>query len=157
LNLYSEEQTFEERLEELDSHIRSRNPVVRYTVVIQDCCIETWFLGNRRFVKKKPERSEFRDFRDFYDVREMDPEKMGTMEPYRSRAQFHFEYMREVCRERGLSYSKKKPGPAVDASYLSELVRRHRETAHLQSFGQLVAVWESMGAQFRSDHIESQG
>jgi hypothetical protein len=150
----AEERTFEERLQELESHIQRRNPTVRYTVVVQNCCIETWLLGNRRFVKKKPESQRLRELREFYDVRELDPEQMAAMESQQTRASFHEEYLKEVFRERGLSYSKKRPGPATEPHYLNELARRHQETGHLQSFGRLVAVWESMGAQFGSDQVQ---
>ncbi len=145
----SEELSFEERHQEVTDRISQRHPPYRWSVIIQNCCIETWLLGNQRFFRPNPQRERLRGFKGFYDVSQLDPEKMGWHPEFQLRASFHFEYLREMIRDRSprLSYTKKKPGPTTERSYLRALADRHRQTDHIQSFGQLVAAWRQLGAE----------
>ncbi|MBK8257680.1 MAG: hypothetical protein IPK82_34055 [Polyangiaceae bacterium] len=47
-------------------------------VVVARCCVESWLLGNRRFVKRNPATQALQAFRREYDVTELDPEAMPT-------------------------------------------------------------------------------
>ncbi|GAB4406905.1 MAG: hypothetical protein OHK0039_08980 [Bacteroidia bacterium] len=62
-------------------------------LVIQNRCIETWFLGNRKVFKCNPQNDRFRSFVAFYDVSKDDPEAMGCMNGYATHAQFHAAYL----------------------------------------------------------------
>ena len=115
-------------------------------VIVHHCCIETWFLGNQPMMKNNPQSEELRRLKEFYEVSLDCPEFMQKPEKYRSsKAWFHFDYLKEMLRERDLNYSKKLPRPVQERAYLKALVQRHEETSHLQSFGRLLSIWRSIG------------
>ncbi len=70
----------EERLQEIKKHIENSkvvlNPKCKIEFVIQNICIETWFLGNRKIVKKVPEGLMLREFIAHYNVNTNDPEEL---------------------------------------------------------------------------------
>lgn len=117
--------------------------------IIHNCCIETWFLGNRRMMKRRNvQNQQLREWKDFYDVSELCPELMDKPPQYtRTKAWFHHDYLKEMLRERGLSYSKEIPTPVKELSYLQALIERFQTTGHLQSFGRLLTLWRSLGGQ----------
>ncbi len=142
----AEEFGFDDKLAEIEQLI-AMGPVPRsHFIIVQDCCIETWFLGNSRFMRQNPQSESLRTWKEFYDVSQADPEQMPRHEYYVTRAQFHLAYLKEMMRERDLSYSKTSPGPVVEEHYFRELVTRNQSTGHLKSFGRLVSVWRSLGA-----------
>ena len=49
-------------------------------------------------------------------------------------AQFHFEYLRLMFRERNITYSKRNPGDVMTKSYLEQLVKRTEQTNDLMTF-----------------------
>jgi hypothetical protein len=125
--LDAEETNVGERLREVatavdDSSIKLNSAELR--VIIQNRCIETWLLGNRRILTRQPESQELREYLAHYDVGARDPEKMSPPADFNTHAQFHSAYLRAVFRERNLSYSKSRPGHAGDQAYLEELMRR---------------------------------
>lgn len=52
----AEERGHDERLTEIEEVIRAAGCPVAFTVIVADCCIETWLLGNRKFVRRNPMR-----------------------------------------------------------------------------------------------------
>lgn len=151
----AEETSFEAKLAEVEEHVKQAAPVVRTSVIVQMCCIETWLLGNRRFVRSQPQTEKLRRFQSFYDVRDLDPESMPAMPPRPLRAPFHLEYLQAVCRERGLSYTKKRPGATLEPHYLEALIERHRQTGHLPSFGRLLRAWQELGTRLGTENPSS--
>jgi hypothetical protein len=143
----AEEVQAEQRCRDVDEIVSGAGSPVTHTVVVHDCCMETWFLGNRRLAKRNPESERLRRYYEFFDVRMQDPESLPAMVPGTPRARFHLEYLRELFRERGLSYSKIRPGEVRDATYLTELVRRVEETDHLRSLGAMLRRWRDLGGQ----------
>lgn len=143
----AEDASFEERHREISEAVERLNPAIRFSVIVQNCCIETWLLGNRRFLKRNPEDARLRTLKSYYDVGELDPEDMEPMPPYKRKAHFHEDYLKAVYRERGLSYTKKNPYPATDEHYLKALVERFDQAAHIRSFGRLVGDWRDLGAE----------
>ena len=127
--------------------IVGRSCPVTHTIVVHDCCIETWLLGNRKLARRNPESERLRAYYQHYDVRTDDPEGLPAMVAGRTRAHFHLQYLQEMFRERGLSYTKLHPCEARDQPYLHQLVRRVDETGHLQSLRFLVEHWRSLGGQ----------
>jgi hypothetical protein len=117
--------------------------------IVHNCCIETWFLGNRPMMKRQNvERQQLREWKQFYDVSEACPEFMGKPSTYtRTKAWFHHDYLKEMLAERGISYSKKNPGVVQEREYLEALIERHQSNGHLQSFGTLLSFWRSLGGQ----------
>lgn len=145
----AEEERFEDRSAEVEGVIRAENPVVPWTVVVQNCCIETWFLGNRSYVKANPTIDpDLGQFMSLYDVRARDPEELPNPWPDRfaTRAAFHEAYLKAAHRERNESYRKTRPRVVSRKDYLLGLVGRSDETAHLPSFGRLAAAWRELGA-----------
>jgi hypothetical protein len=48
-------------------------------VIVQNKCIETWFLGNAKIFKRNPQSLELRNYVDFYNVAKQDPEKNASI------------------------------------------------------------------------------
>ncbi len=147
----AEEVSLTDRLAEVDEWVKLCQPQIRYSVIVQNCCVETWLLANRRFLKRNPQSERLRRFKRFYDVGELDPEGMPVMSPHRTRARFHEAYLKEMFRERGQSYSKKAPGEAASPGYLDELMNRYDETKHIPSFGRFLTLCRSLPGSFRED------
>ena len=146
--LDAEEETYDDRYAELDTRLQKLSPSFPFTVIVQDCCLETWLLGNRSLFKAQPRTSALSEFIRFYDVSQNDPEQMPKGTGYETRAQFHFDYLRAVHRDRGLSYTKKRGSTATqERQYFEALVERWQTTNHLSSFGHLVRSWRDLGAQ----------
>jgi hypothetical protein len=142
----SEEFTIDEKREEILSILRKGPGFSATYVVIHMCCIESWFLGNRKLCKSIPEGEGLREFRQFYNVVTHDPELMGRPDSYETKASFHHDYLREEFKERGLSYSKNNPSCVTEPYYLRELIGRAEGTNHLQSFRYLISQWRELGA-----------
>lgn len=141
----SEEASRADREAEILEFAREQQPSVPVRVLVADCCVETWFLGNRRVVSRNPQDLNLRQYLGYYPVYSSDPEQMGSNQE-RTRAQFHCKYLKAVFRERGLSYRKDAPGEVLLPPYFQELCARARvETAgrrHLASFQELVDLPE---------------
>lgn len=141
----AEELSIEQRRSLIDDIVTGASCPVPYTIIVHDCCMETWFLGNRKFAKRDPESERLRQYYEFFDVRAEDPESLPAMMPGTPRAAFHLEYLRQMFQERRLSYSKQRPGAVQEQTYLDELVRRAGETEHLRSFHALLCRWRELG------------
>jgi hypothetical protein len=141
----SEELAAEQRRVEIAGVIAGAACPVASTVVVHDCCMETWLLGNRRFIKRNPHSALLRELYAHYDVLTRDPEAMPARAPHRVRAGLPLQYLEELFREHSLSYTKKQPGEACGLPYLRELIGRVDETEHLQSL-RLIARWRELGA-----------
>lgn len=116
-------------------------------VVVQNRSIETWFLGNRRILARGPQSSKLAQYIQFYDVSVDDPEQMGTFKGFSTHAQFHSAYLREVFREKRISYTKQRPGHVADESYLQQLLKRvSDEPQHLQSFQSFISFCDYITA-----------
>ena len=103
-------------------------------IIVQNKCIETWFLGNTKMFKRSPNSSKLMDYYDHYNVKDSDPELMlKPVNNIGSTSDFHFNYLRELLKERTVSYTKKNPKGVMEESYLYELIKRIKETGHLSS------------------------
>jgi hypothetical protein len=112
-------------------------------VIVQNRCIETWLLGNKRMFSRSPQDSSLREYIRFYDVSLNDPEEMPLHEKFASHSRFHYNYLQLLFRERGLAYTKSRPGHAADGSYLERLIERVQvDNGHLLSFNNLVRLME---------------
>ena len=141
----AEEIGMSEKFREIESIITGNSKVEQYHIVVHDCCIETWFLGNRKMMKKIPSTQDLKSCKNFYDVSVEDPELMNCPTNYESRAQFHYDYLKAMMSERGLVYTKLSPGQVKEKQFIEALVERNHETGHISSFGQLVALFRSIG------------
>ena len=113
---------------------------LRFIVVVQNKCIETWLLGNKKMFKRNPQSQDYRDCIKYYNVHGNDPELMGAMPPFEFAAQFHEAYLVEMFQERNQRYSKRNPGTAGTKDYLNSLIARSGD-GDIKSFkGMLDAV-----------------
>ena len=116
-------------------------------IIVQNRCIETWFLGNRRVVRKNPHSPVLRGYLQHYNVMVDDPELMGLHPAFTRHAQFHASYIKEIFQERQLHYSKKFPGPVLEGAFLDQLRRRvAREPTHLASLRTLLQFLDDLNA-----------
>ncbi|CAG5080080.1 hypothetical protein [Parvicella tangerina] len=149
--LDGEEIGVEERVQELLAHIEESEVVLNIDctlhIVVQEVCIETWFLGNRRIIKRNPQKQLLKDYLSFYNVRLEDPELLEIFnDSFRTKAQFHYSYFKEVLREKNLNYRKSKPTIVQDLTYLQELTNRVTDTGHINSFKQFVDLLNDIKA-----------
>jgi hypothetical protein len=146
--LDAEELTVAEKIAEVERAIKDAETheglfmrSTRLAVVVQHRCIETWLLGNRRIFTRTPQDPDLMDFVSHYNVMNDDPEAMPCHRRFKLHAKFHFEYLRAIFRERGLTYSKSRPGMTADAAYLEELIRRIQDCPrHLASFSRFLEL-----------------
>ncbi len=126
--------------------LRELNPSASLHPIVQDCCIETWFLGHRKMMSASPQDPELRRCWERFDVRSSDPELLPN-QGATTRAVHHLHYLVAMLRERKVTYTKTHPGPVLDGEYLRELASRVRATSHLQSLRALLDLWRGLGAQ----------
>ncbi|HSO00008.1 MAG TPA: hypothetical protein VLS89_17060 [Candidatus Nanopelagicales bacterium] len=149
----SEERSCAERLAEVQGvieqaeaeiRVRAKHPRLQSHVIVQHCCLETWFLGHTRMMRRNPSSTRLVEMKRFYDVSVNDPELMGRPSGYLTRSDFHLEYLKEMLREQGKTYSKIHPGVVTESSYLDALRHRWGTTGHLSSLGRLLSTWEAL-------------
>lgn len=159
--------TIEEKINE--SHLSIKNKLLekkhdfkslpencQLEIIIQKVCIETWFLGNKKFFKRNPEGEILKEYIKYFDVRKNDPEDLaeefiqaenGTNKifGYATKALFHERYLREIFKERGKGqiYSKSKPKHVIDKSYFDEIKNRIKNQ-HLKSFQSFLDLLEKI-------------
>jgi len=125
------------RRNEVLNVIRGVAPALQPIVIVQNQCIETWALGNRRMVRRFPVNPDHRRWKLHHDVWNLDPEDMPAQpEIGLNRAQSALAYLIAAIRDRNptLSYSKSNPSILSDPAYLEQLRRRSIDTGHLHSF-----------------------
>lgn len=124
------------------SRVRERNLSIKTHVIVQDCCIESWLLGNKRVMAARPQTAELRMWYRHHNVRTLDPEFLPRHESYTTRAQACADYLRAMIRERvpGSTYSKCSPGITMTPAYLEQLRERVTTTNHLRSLEAFLAM-----------------
>ena len=137
VSLDADEDSVIARHEEINSFVAQQGSPLRNAkliVIVQNRCIETWFLGNRRIVTRNPQSQILCDYLAYYDVRQQDPEMMGCHSSYLTHSQFHLHYLKELLQAKSLSYTKNRPGHVLEQSYLAELQARvHDQPTDLAS------------------------
>ncbi|MCI5149019.1 MAG: hypothetical protein D3916_06480, partial [Candidatus Electrothrix sp. MAN1_4] len=128
LALDTDEVSATEKVEEVEEFI------IDHDVVFNDCevvilpqvvCMETWFLGNRRIYARNPSSAQVSAFTGHYNIAQDDPEKMRQPEGYSgSIGDYHFQYLKNMLREKNIRYSKKNPQGVTESYYIDELRNR---------------------------------
>lgn len=134
VNEIAEKTAIHRKLHRLQAHI-----------VVQHCCIETWFLGHQKMMRQAGMSPELAKMKQFYDVRQNDPELMGKPAGYVTRASYHEAYLKEMLREHDMTYSKEQPGAVCTRHYLDALRERCETTGHLGSLLKLFGIWVNLG------------
>jgi len=99
-------------------------------LIVQNRCIETWFLGNRKVYTRNLQKNPcFIKYSNFYNVSQNDPELMEKIENFEgSISNFHFTYLKAMFNERGnMVYSKSNSIEVQRVTYLNELIKRIKE------------------------------
>lgn len=126
------------RKQEVEAFIANKqielNENTEFILLVQNRCIETWCLGNRRVYKRNPTEEVLREYIEFYNVSADDPELMGKISDFETHAQFHASYLKEMLYERNIRYTKKNPNGVTSATYLNELIERNLDTNHIVTF-----------------------
>lgn len=143
--LDADEQSVPERIQEFeevyntltDSGTRL-NGNCEVILIVQNRCIETWFLGNSKFYRRNTSNPEMLNFHFFYNVKTNDPELMGYDNDYETHSAYHLAYLKKMISENRQVYSKRKPTAVCDPKYINELIKRKQDKAHLSSFGVLI-------------------
>jgi len=135
----SEELSFSEKFREMEEFIEKECPPVNSDVVliIQNHCIETWLMGNKKINLSVAQNQKLRKYRDFYNVNTLDPEDLLSIDN-RTIAQFTLDYLVLMLREKGLAYSKSNVSAVSNKSYFNQLVKRFKGHNHIKSFGYLL-------------------
>lgn len=141
------------KLAEIDAEVarwsqeaRVHAPRLQIHPIVQNCCIETWFLGNARMMRPAPSSDDLTRYKAFYDVRTQDPEQMESIDQRTPRAVFHGRYLKAMLQERSpaLRYSKRNPGVVMEREYLDALRHRCQSTGHLGSLQRLIDIWDAI-------------
>jgi hypothetical protein len=109
------------------------NNLCKLEIVVQNACVESWFLGNRKAFKRNPEGLKFKEFVNFFDVSVNDPEAMEKYEGYTQKSHFHEAYLREMLKEHGQRYRKSNPKVVLNEPYYQELQKRVNEESKQMS------------------------
>lgn len=141
----TEEESIAEKKAEIEAVIPKEQDFRNCHIILQHCCIETWFLGHRKMLKRNPDTEALRKCKNFYDVSKADPENMECLPGYTYRAHFHLDYLKAMLHERGLSYTKTRPGVVLEQSYFEALIERTTSMDHIRTFGKLIELWAALG------------
>ncbi len=122
------------------------NDKTQLKIIVQNRCLETWFLANANIFKKNPSSVFLRDCVDFYNVKEKDPELMEKLPDFESSTSiFHYEYFKKLLLEKAkVHYSKNNPKEVVEEYFLKQLIKRNQKTKHIQSFQQFIQFCEQI-------------
>lgn len=136
--LDADEGSVRDRVDEINDFLSRERiylALANMIVIVQNRCIETWFLGNRRIIRRNPSGPRLQEYLRHYDVRLHDPELMPKASDFNTHSEFHFQYLKEVFRERNIHYSKRRPGHTLTKPFLNQLIIRvEGHSDHLMSF-----------------------
>ncbi len=106
----------------------------QFILIVQNRCLETWFLGNRTIYPVTPKDKELSDYLVYYHAAYADPELMGAHD-FLTHAQFHKRYWWLLLSEQKIRNSKLQLNEVARKSYLAQLQARVvAEPSHLQTF-----------------------
>lgn len=148
----ADEQSVEERVAEVNQHLTGGGLSLgktKLSIIVQNRCIETWLLGNRKVYKRNPHDSVLVKYTKFYDVSLDDPELMGKYEGFSEHQQFHKAYFKVLCRERHMRYSESRPNDVLAKSYFEQLLARIDETTHLGTFRHFIEFCQQLQQKLR--------
>lgn len=149
--LDADEQNIENCKEEiLDFMLQEKivlNPKTQFEIIVQNRCLETWFLANPKIFKKNPSGEFLKECVAFYNVKKDDPELMGKLPDFEgSTSVFHSSYLQELLAERNVIYSKKNPQSVIEEYFLKQLIERNQKTNHITSFQNFIQFCEQIRA-----------
>lgn len=128
--------SYEEKLNEVNNFIQNEchNVNCETIVVIQNNCIESWLMGNKRISISNARNPELIRYRNHYNVNNLDPEGLVLIDE-RTIGRFTYRYLKLMLQENGLRYSKKNVTCVNTKEYFESLVERYNDDNHIRSFG----------------------
>jgi hypothetical protein len=153
LSFDADESTVAEREAEVNQRLTNSGISLGKTkliIIVQNRCIETWLLGNRKLYKRNPHDPTLVKYTKFYDVSVNDPELMGKYKGFNEHQQFHKAYFKRLCRERHLGYSEKRPNDVLPKSYIEQLLARIDKTTHLTTFRHFIEFCQQLRPKLKS-------
>lgn len=147
----SEELSIERRKQKIRDAINDEGVnlegICELRIIVQNCCIETWFLGNRKVYKRNPQGDKFKEYSAFFNVEIDDPELMPKWKSFKKTAHFHEAYLRGMLREYNICYSKARPKDVLQETYFQEILKRVAdEPNHLTGFSEFIALTQEIKA-----------
>jgi len=151
----SEEDPYQARFDEIQSKLEDfktrlgvdKSQATEFHIIIQNCCFETWALGNADIPAQcsaKGNSDFFSVFQPYYDILANDPELMDCPSEYVTKARFHEKYLKQYLQEFGLFYKKERPKTIAEKEYFEALIKRCSSTNHLSSLKYLLDIWDEM-------------
>lgn len=138
--LDAEEMTAESRKQQVETKINERYGGQQLgfgvEIFVSNRCFETWLLGCRGlYPETVEESSDFYRYYMHYNIEKDDPENMMKPEDVMGTvAKYHFHYLHELLRYKGIRYSKNNPRNVATEEYLCGIVKRITSTNHLETF-----------------------
>ena len=131
----AEEMSYEEKYAEIHSHLARLDCRAEKIIIIQNFCLETWGLGNRKLIRRNPESEQLIEYKNIFDVTENDPEELPGYKGF-SRVRFAEVYLRTALleRNRSVTYRKGKPDALFPRTYFEQVRSRFEQTGHIKSF-----------------------
>ena len=125
---------FNDRLKKYSDDIRKAK--VKVIPIIQQQCIESWFLGNPNIIPSVVV-GKLKKYVDYYNVSVQDPELMLSNNE-KTNGQYAFSYLQETVKQNGAMYNKSNLDFVSSNEYIQAIYKRCYETKQLQSFKCLV-------------------
>jgi hypothetical protein len=128
------------------------NEKTQFKIIVQNKCLETWFLANPKIFKKNPSSDFLRECIAFYDVQKEDPELMEKLPSFEgSTSVFHSSYFQELLFEKAkIHYTKNNPREVGEEYFLKQLMERNQKTNHIQTFQYFIQFCEQIRAEVAS-------
>ncbi len=106
-----------------DNSLRLSNCELK--IVAQKCCMETWFLGNKKIYSGNPANKECSQFSKHFDISKDNPELMPKPDDYAGTLSlYHYDYLRNMLLEKNIRYTKTRPNEVGKPYYIDELLHR---------------------------------
>ena len=134
--LDSEDFSYTDKLRQVERFVDNECPGIdcQIGIIIQNHCIETWLMGNKRINIGNAGNPELIRYRNYYNVNIYDPEGLEQIDE-RSIGVFTERYFKLMLQEKGISYSKQHVGKVGNKGYFNQLVKRYQNDGHINSFG----------------------
>ncbi len=157
--LDGEELGTQRRINDLTTHIQqsgfSLPKSCQLEIVVQNVCIETWFLGISSLIKQAPSTQPLISYMRHFDVKNNDPELLPNLinsTTFNTKAQFHERYFRAILEEHNdpkLFYSKRRPDVVLNETFLEELQDRTSKTNHLENLKKFFELIDSINSEMK--------
>jgi len=142
ISIDSEEQTKQEKYEEVLDFLNDKPCDSEIHIIVQHFCLETWLLGNQKVGPRNPKTKELSAYKQFFNVLKEDPERLPDYPNENlNRAQFAFLYLKKMLKEKRMNYTKASPKVVCHKSYFKEIKNRLDKTSHIESFSSFLEAF----------------